>query len=189
MGLPFVALAKNGAHRTALAGDQGMDPRRRAGPRLVQPSPASLQSRSRRFRPAPDVASRGNTIGRRPHSGSRIHLTPTIGQKTTAAKNFLAKRVGKLCSLQMNFAVKPQTPAKTRRRIGIFLTETPPIASLKHLFRSLFPALRSSPTAVSGASRQKQIPSNSHTQHIMAQKHMHFLVGLKEDPTELKFKL
>ncbi len=38
--------------------------------------------------------------------------------------------------------------------MGIFLTETPPIASLKHLFRPLFlrnplfPALRSSPTAV-----------------------------------------
>jgi len=66
----------------------------------------------------------------------------------------------------MNFAVKPLTLAKTKRRMGIFLTETPPIGSLKHLFRPLFPrnplfpALRSSPTAVSGASRQKQIPSS-----------------------------
>jgi len=40
--------------------------------------------------------------------------------------------------------------------MGIFLTETPPTASLKHLIRPLFPrnplfpALRSSPTAVSG---------------------------------------
>ena len=36
----------HGAHRTTLAGDQGMDSRRRTGSRLVQPSPKSFQSRS-----------------------------------------------------------------------------------------------------------------------------------------------
>jgi hypothetical protein len=41
--------------------------------------------------------------------------------------------------------VKPLTPAKTRRRMGIFLTETPPTASLKHLIRPLFPATTFSP--------------------------------------------
>jgi hypothetical protein len=60
----------------------------------------------------------------------------------------------------MKTAVKPPTPAKTRRRKRIFLTETPPTAPLKHLFRPLFPALRSSPAAVSGAYSQKQIPSS-----------------------------
>ncbi len=53
----------------------------------------------------------------------------------------------------MNFSVKPLTLTKTRRRMGIFLTETTATASLKHLLRPLFPrpphfpALRSSPTA------------------------------------------
>jgi len=48
---------------------------------LVQPSPESLQSRSRRFRPAPEVASRGNPPRRWPQPRSRIHLTASIGQK------------------------------------------------------------------------------------------------------------
>jgi len=35
--------------------------------------------------------------------------------------------------------VKPPTPAKTLRGLGIFLTEAPPTSSLKHLFHALFP--------------------------------------------------
>jgi hypothetical protein len=48
--------------------------------------------------------------------------------------------------------------------MGTFLSETPATNAQKHLFRPrtpLFPALLSAPTAVSGASRQKQIPSSS----------------------------
>jgi len=89
----------------------GMDSRRRAGPRLVQPSPESIQSRSRRIRPKPNLASTRSPIGRRPHPGSRIHLT---GPK---------------------HRIRPLFP------------------------RNPFPALRSAPTSVSGASHQKQIPS------------------------------
>gem|GEM_PF-2426648 len=39
--------------------------------------------------------------------------------------------------------MKPLTPAKTMCQTGTFLTETPPIASLKHIFRPFFPDLRS----------------------------------------------
>ena len=57
--------------------------------------------------------------------------------------------------------------ARSWRGPGPFLTETPPTDSPKHLFRPLFPrnplfpALRSGPTTVSEASRQKQIPSSN----------------------------
>ena len=81
-------------------------------------------------------------------------------------KEILAKRSGKLRSPRMMIAVKTPYSAETRRRMGIFLTETPPIGSLKHLFRPLFPPHPPffrppvQPTAGSGASHQKQIPNS-----------------------------
>ena len=66
----------------------------------------------------------------------------------------------------MNFPPKSPNLAKSRRGLELSITETSPIDAPKHLFRPLlprnphFPALRSGPTAVSGASRQKQIPSS-----------------------------
>ena len=65
----------------------------------------------------------------------------------------------------MKTAVKSPESAVYRRGLGIFLTETPPPDTPKHLFRPLFPrnphfpALRSGPLALSGASRKKQSPA------------------------------
>jgi hypothetical protein len=76
----------------------------------------------------------------------------------------------------MKTAVKSPESADYRRGLGIFLTETPPTDTPKHLFRPPFPrnphfpALRSGlgrrsaaktpPPALSGASRRKQSPSS-----------------------------
>jgi hypothetical protein len=57
-----------------------MDPRRRAGSRLVQPSPESFKSRSRRIRPKAHMGTRGNPTRRRQHPGSRIHLRKGHGR-------------------------------------------------------------------------------------------------------------
>ncbi len=89
----------------------------------------------------------------------------------------------------MKTAVKSPESAVHRRGLGIFLTETPPTDTRRHLFRPLFPrnphfpalrsvpmalsgdsrrnnphfpALRSVPMALSGDSRRKQIPSSYH---------------------------
>jgi hypothetical protein len=88
----------------------------------------------------------------------------------------------------MKTAVKSPESAVYRRGLGVFLTETPLTAAPKHFFRPLFPrnphfpalqsspptsprlrrsgrlrqAGRSDPTAISGASRQQQIPSSNH---------------------------
>jgi hypothetical protein len=76
----------------------------------------------------------------------------------------LAQRFGVLRSRRMKTAVKSPEQAVYRRGLGIFLTETPSTDRPKHLFRPLFPrnphfpALRSDSMALSGASRQKQIP-------------------------------
>jgi hypothetical protein len=48
-----------------------------------------------------------------------------------------------------------------QRGLGIFLTETPPPDTPQHLFHALFPALRSDPLALSGASHRKQSPSSN----------------------------
>ncbi|MGL4399497.1 MAG: hypothetical protein ACRCXD_06490, partial [Luteolibacter sp.] len=66
----------------------------------------------------------------------------------------------------MKTAVKSPESAVYRRGLGIFLTNTPPTDTPKHLFRPLFPrnphfpALRPDPLALSGASRRKQTPSS-----------------------------
>ena len=83
----------DGAYRATLADDQGMDPRRRTGSRLVQPSAETIQSRSRRLRPKPDMETRGNPTGRRQNAGFRIHLIPPGDLKKTAAKRNLGKAV------------------------------------------------------------------------------------------------
>jgi hypothetical protein len=67
----------------------------------------------------------------------------------------------------MKTAVKSPEPSDYRCGLGIFITETPLTAAPKHFFRPLFPrtphfpALRSDPMALSGASRRKQIPSRN----------------------------
>ena len=66
----------------------------------------------------------------------------------------------------MNLAVKSSESSDYRCGLGIFVAETPSTDRPKHLFRPLsprnphFPALRSGPLALSGASRTKQIPSS-----------------------------
>ena len=80
--------------------------------------------------------------------------TPIGLKKQPLPKKILAKRLGKLCSRQMKIAMKPLTLAKTRRAAEhssfqrfsfqrFSFTQSP-------LFprNPLFPALRSSPTAV-----------------------------------------
>jgi hypothetical protein len=65
----------------------------------------------------------------------------------------------------MNGAFKASESADYRRGLGIFLTETPLATAAKYLFHPLSPALRSDPIALSGASRQKQIPSSQPPSH------------------------
>ena len=99
----------------------------------VQPSPESIQSRSRWLRPTcvkkskPNMAGTRNPFGRRPHPGSRIHLTcrqPT--RQKPPPKEILAQRSGELRSRRLKTAVKSPESAVYRRGMGIFLTETPP---------------------------------------------------------------
>ena len=66
------------------------------------------------------------------------------------SKTILAKRTEELRSQQMNAALKSSELADYRRGLGIFLTETPPTDTPKHLFRPHFPALRSDPMAFQG---------------------------------------
>jgi predicted outer membrane repeat protein len=67
----------------------------------------------------------------------------------------------------MKTAVKSPESSDYRCGLRLFLTETPLPEAPKHLFRPLFPrnphfpALRSVPMALSGASRRKQIPSSN----------------------------
>ena len=51
----------------------------------------------------------------------------------------LAKGLGRLSPLKMNGALKASESADYRRGLGIFLTETPPTDTPKHLSRPLFP--------------------------------------------------
>ena len=90
----------------------------------------------------------------------------------------------------MNFAVKPPASARSRRGLAIFLTGTPPTASLKHLFRPLFPPqppfppLRSGPRAASRPSRQKQIPSSHNSTYEESYIHQTFS---KETPRRASY--
>ena len=80
-------------------------------------------------------------------------------------KEFLAKRLGELRSRQMKTAVESPDPARSRRLAEhssfqrfsfqhFSFTQIPLFPRNPH-----FPALRSVPMALSGASRRKQIPS------------------------------
>ena len=66
----------HGAHRAALAGHQGMDPRRRTEPELVQPGKASMRLRARPVRPESGLEARSNPARRWPHPDLRRFLTP-----------------------------------------------------------------------------------------------------------------
>ena len=86
--------------------------------------------------------------------------------KKPLPKTILARRTGKLRSKPMNFPPKSPHPARSRpsaehssfQRFSFqrFSFSRSPLFPRN----PLFPALRSGPTAVSGASRQKQIPSS-----------------------------
>jgi hypothetical protein len=115
----------------------------------VQPSPESIQSRSGRIRPKPNLAGPRNPFGRRAHPGSRIHLTSRQPTRRNRRPKILAQRSGELRSHRMKTAVKSPESAVYRRGLGIFLTETPPTDTptcppkprrrRKHFFRPLFP--------------------------------------------------
>ena len=86
--------------------------------------------------------------------------------KKPLPKTILARWTRRLRFEAMIFHPKAHNPARSRRGMGTFLSETPATDATKHLFsplsprNPLFPALRSAPTAVSRASRRKQIPSS-----------------------------
>ncbi len=93
---------------------------------------------------------------------SYLGLAP---QKTVAKRNLgTAVRKATLAANENRREISRVTVY--RRGLGIFLTETPLPEAPKHFFRPLFPrtplfpALRSDPMALSGASRRKQIPSS-----------------------------
>jgi hypothetical protein len=86
--------------------------------------------------------------------------------KKPLPKTILARRTRRLRFEAMIFPPKAPNPARFWRGMGTFLSETPATDVAKHLFsplsprNPLFPALRSAPTAVSRASRRKQMPSS-----------------------------
>ena len=154
-----------------------MDPRRRTGSRLGQPSPGSSRSRPRLVRPTcaskpwrrskPNMAGTRNPTGRRAHPGSRIHLTGRKpNHQKTAVEEILAKRSGELRSWRMKTVVKSPNLARFWRSTEhssfqrfsfqhFSFTQIPLFPRNPH-----FPALRSDPMALSKASRRKQIPSS-----------------------------
>jgi hypothetical protein len=91
----------NAPPRRPVAGDQGMPPQRPTQPRRVPHATVKERGRpahnSRRITTQHLPTSikvrlgngRGNPIGQRAHSGSRIHLTPLARAKTTDAKKFV----------------------------------------------------------------------------------------------------
>ena len=86
------------AYRTALAGDQGMDSRRRTRPILVQPTPETFRTRPGMVRPNLNMESSRGPAQRWPHPGFGIHLTAMEAQIKAAARisqrNSLDKRAG-----------------------------------------------------------------------------------------------
>ena len=139
--------------------------RRRARPRLVQPSPESLRSRPRRLRPASQLAARGNPPRLRPHPRSGRHLkASTAPFKQPQPQEILATRTGKLRSRRMIFPPKSPNAAISRPTPEVFPPKHRPpthrnTANAPLSPRNpLFPTLWSGPTAGSVAARQKQFP-------------------------------
>jgi hypothetical protein len=112
--------------------------------------------------------------GRHPKSRS-VTVTPWFlkipdsahrGAQNPLPKTILARRTGRLGSVPMIFPPNAPNPATSRPSAEHSYFRSFSFQRFSYSRRPLFPrnplfpALRSAPTAVSGASRQKQIPSS-----------------------------
>ena len=136
-----------------------MDPRRRTGSRLVQPSPESFKSRPGWHRPKPNMAGTRNPFGRRPHPGSRLHLTST---KPTCQNQQYLGRVTIKTTSDLDHRLLVQIFHLMFQFSAFYLYPNPPAPR-----ESLVASNDSNLTlALSGASRRNQIPS-SHPMKIL----------------------
>jgi hypothetical protein len=94
------------------------------------------------------------------HLASFAHWPPFPTHRKTAANTILAKRLGKLRSWQMKTAVNSPHSADYRRFAGPSSFQPFSFQHFNFTKPPRFPALRSGPMAVSGASRRKQFPSS-----------------------------
>ena len=92
---------------------------------------------------------------------SKISDSAQRTAKKPLPKTILARRIGKLRSRQMNFPPKSSSLPTPRHPAAHCSVQHFSFPALPPPCNSLFPDLRSGPTAVSGTSRKQQIPSSS----------------------------